>query len=317
MKIIIPGGRGHIGGYLAQHFQKQKQDIKILTRDKSKQEPFVFWDGKTLGEWQKLIDGSDVVINLAGRLVNCLPTKKNLKERMDSRIDSTRAIGEAILRAKKPPKLWIQMSTATIYDHSFGPPHDENSDRIGKNQGQYPYVWRHSSSIAIRWEKTLFSFKTPSTRKLAVRLAFVISPKEKGYFDILRSLAKRGMGGPVAGGKQYVSWVHYIDFIRAIEYIISHEDIDGVVNLASPNALPQKEMMSKLRSVCGIRFYFPITKWMSEIGALFMKTDTELVLKSRRVTPQRLLSHGFKFQYPQWEGALLDMEKRYKEKIKP
>lgn len=313
MKIVIPGGSGHVGSYLVQHFQKQKQDVTILTRNKNKKPPFVFWDGKTLGEWQKCIDGSDVVINLAGRLVNCLPSKKNLKERRDSRIDSTRVIGEAISQSQKPPKLWIQMSTATIYDHSFGPPHDENSDRIGKNQDRYPYVWRHSTSIAIHWEKTLFSFKTPLTRKVAVRLAFVISPKKKGYFDILRSLAKRGMGGPVAGGKQYVSWIHYIDFIRAIECIISHKEISGIINVGSPHPLPQKELMSKLRSVCGINFCFPITKWMSEIGALFMKTDTELVLKSRMVVPKRLLSYGFRFKYPHWEDALSDMKKRYKE----
>ena len=314
MKIVIPGGRGHIGSYLYQHFKEQKHNVKILTRSKAKKDPFVFWDGQTLGEWQNVIDGSDVVINLAGRLVNCRPTKKNLKERMDSRINSTRAIGEAISQSKNPPKLWIQMSAATIYDHTFGPAHDEDSNRMGKNQDMFPYVWRHSTNIAINWEKTLFSFNSPSTRKLAIRMAFMISPMKKGYFDILLSMAKKGLGGPIAGGEQYVSWIHFIDFIRAIEFVISHEDICGAVNFSSPHPLPQKQLMSQIRSACGVKLYFPIAQWMSEIGAFFMKTDTELVLKSRMVRPKKLLERGFQFQYPHWPSALADMMKRYKQK---
>ena len=309
MKIVIPGGSGHVGTYLVQHFKEKKYDVTVLSRDKKS--GFVFWDGKTLGEWQKYIDGSDVVINLAGRLVDCLPTKKNLKERMDSRIHSTRVIGEAISQAKKPPKLWIQMSTATIYDHSFEPAHDESSLRIGKNPERYPYVWNHSTSIAINWEKTLFSFKSPSTRQVAVRLAFLISPRKKAYFDILRKLTKRGMGGPVAGGKQYVSWIHYIDFVRAIDHIISNEKIKGALNMSSPRPLTQKELMAQLRRACGMPFYFPITKWMSEIGAIFLKTDTELVLKSRRVIPKKLLDEGFHFEYPDWPKTVEDILQRY------
>ena len=305
MKIVIPGGSGHIGTYLVQHFQEQKQDVQVLSRSKKK--PFVYWDGHTLGEWQSLIDGSDVVINLAGRLVNCWPTQKNLKERMDSRINSTRAIGIAISRSKKTPKLWIQMSTAGIYDHSFGPAHDEDSDRIGKNLDQYPYVWQQSTKLAINWEKTLFSFKTPLTRKVAVRMAFFISPIKKGYFDVLRTMVKRGMGGPIAGGQQYISWIHYIDFIRVIEFIMSNEAISGVLNVGSPNPITQKEFMSQFRKACDVSFYFPITKGMSELGAIFMKTDTELVLKSRRMIPKKLLSHNFQFQYPDWPSTLEDI----------
>lgn len=307
----MPGGSGHLGKYLLPHFQRQGQDVKILTRDANKKHPFIFWDGQTLGEWQKVIDGSDVVINLSGRLVSCQPTKKNLKEMMDSRINSTRIVGEAISHAKHPPKLWIQMSTATIYAHSFDRANDEDSGIIGGNESNIPYTWRHSVSIAKNWEKTLFSFKTPLTRKVAVRLAFMISPKEKGYLDTLLYLARRGMGGPVAGGRQYISWIHVADFIRAIEFVISNEDIKGIINFSSPHPIPQKEAMSHIRSACGAKIYFPITKWMSEVGAIFLKTDPQLVLKSRRVVPKKLLSSGFQFQFPYWLEAIKDIIDKY------
>ena len=143
-----------------------------------------------------------------------------------------------------------------------------------------------------------------------LRMAFIISPRKKGYFDTLKTLVKRGMGGPIAGGRQYVSWIHYIDFIRVIDFIISHPEIKGVLNVTSPKPLPQKEFMSHLRKACGVNFYFPITKWMSQIGAVFMQTDTELVLKSRRSVPKKLLSHGFKFKYPDWPSALSDILKK-------
>ena len=312
MKIVIPGGSGHIGRYLSRHLLEKKHDVKILTRNvKQRGASFVFWDGQTLGEWQKEIDGSDVVINLSGRLVSCWPTNKNLKEMMDSRVNSTRAIGEAISRSPSPPKLWIQMSTATIYAHSFDRANDEYSGVIGGNEPDISDTWRHSVDIAKNWEKALFHFKTPSTRKVAVRSAFLISPMKKGYFDILLSLVRKGMGGPVAGGRQYVSWIHVEDFIRAIEFVMFNEDIKGVINFSSPHPITQKEFMSHIRSACGIKVYFPITKWMSEIGAIFLKTDTQLVLKSRRVIPKKLLSYGFKFQFPRWPETVLDMLSRY------
>lgn len=312
MKIIIAGGSGHLGKMLLKHFRKQQYDIKILTRNIKKKDPFVFWDGKTLGSWQKIIDGSDIVINLAGRTVNCRPNKKNLKEMMDSRVDSTRVIGEAISQCQNPPKLWLQMSTATIYAHSFDKANDEYTGIIGGNEPGIPDTWHYSISIVKNWEKTLFESQTPSTRKIAIRSALVVSPLKKGYFDVLLSLVKRGMGGTIAGGKQYVSWIHETDFINAFEFIISHENIKGAINFSSPNPLPQKEFMSHIRSACGFKISLPITKWMAEIGAVFLRTDTQLVLKSRRVVPKRLLSHGFQFQFPHWPEAVTDIIKKYK-----
>lgn len=312
MKIVIAGGSGHLGKILLKHFRKQQHDIKILTRNAKKKDPFVFWDGKTLGSWQKIIDGSDIVINLAGRTVNCRPNKKNLKEMMDSRIDSTRVMGEAISQSQNPPKLWLQMSTATIYAHSFDKANDEYTGTIGGNEPGVPDTWHYSISIVKNWEKTLFESQTPSTRKVAIRSALVVSPLKKGYFDVLLSLVKRGMGGTIAGGKQYVSWIHETDFINALEFIISHENMEGAINFSSPYPLPQKEFMSHIRSACGFKISLPITKWMAEIGAVFLRTDTQLVLKSRRVVPKRLLSHGFQFQFPHWPEAVTDIIKKHK-----
>ena len=311
MKIVIPGGSGHIGRYLLQHLQEKQHDVQALTRNTKLKDPFIFWDGQTLGEWQKVIDGSDIVINLAGRLVSCRPNKKNLKDMMDSRVNSTHVIGEAISRSQRPPKLWIQMSTATIYAHSIDQAHDEYSGTIGESEHNIPDTWHHSVKISKNWEKTLFNFKTPFTRKVAIRSAFLISPMKKGYFDTLLYLTRRGMGGPVAGGKQYVSWIHVKDFVRAIEFVMSNEDIKGVINFSSPHPMPQKEFMSHIRTACGAKIYFPITKWMSEIGAIFLKTDTQLILKSRRVVPTKLLSNGFQFQFPQWPEAVADIISRY------
>ena len=312
MRIVIAGGSGHIGKILLKHFQKQQHDIKILTRNTKKEDPFIYWDGQTLGAWQKVVDESDMVINLAGRTVDCRPNKKNLKEMMDSRIDSTRVMGEAISQCQNPPKLWLQMSTATIYAHSFNKANDEYTGTIGGNEPGVPDTWHYSISIAKNWEKTLFESQTPSTRKVAIRSALIVSPLKKGYFDVLLSLVKRGMGGTIAGGKQYVSWIHEEDFIQAMEYVISHEDIKGAINFSSPYPLPQKEFMSHIRSACGFKISLPITKWMAEIGAVFLRTDTQLILKSRRVVPKRLLSYGFQFQFPHWPEAVTDIIKKYK-----
>ena len=311
MKIVIAGGSGYLGKVLLKHFQAKKYDINILTRDVKKEAPFIVWDGQTLGSWQKVIDGSDVVINLAGRTVDCRPTKKNLREMMDSRIQSTRVIGEAIAQCHNPPNLWIQMSTATIYAHSFDQDNDEYSGTIGGNEPNIPDHWHHSTNIAKNWEKTLFQSNTPNTRRVAVRSALVVGPDKKGYFDTLLSLSRVGLGGAIAGGKQYVSWIHQEDFIQAIDFFISRKDIKGVVNVCSPHPLPQREFMSYIRSTWGVRVNVPITKWILTIGTIFLRTDAQLVLKSRRAVPTKLLSHGFQFKFPRWPEAVIDIVKKY------
>lgn len=301
MNILIPGGTGQVGQVLARHFIAQGHAVSILSRSGS--DETTRWDGETLGDWTSLVDDADIVINLAGRSVNCRYTQANLREMMDSRVDSTRVIGQAIEQSKSPPSVWLQMSTATIYAHRFDAPNDEYSGIIGGDERDVPGYWRRSIEIANAWEAELDRANTPRTRKVALRTAMVMSPDPGGVFSVLKGLTQRFLGGSIAGGNQFVSWIHEKDFVNAIEFLIERDDLDGPINLASPNPLPQRDFQRDLRKALAVSIGLPATKWMAEIGAIFMKTDTELILKSRNVVPARLLDAGFKFQYPMWADA--------------
>jgi len=269
------------------------------------------WDGKNVEDaWAKEIDGADVVINLAGRTVNCRYTAENLKQMMDSRVDSTRAVGAAIAKAARPPRVWLQMSTATIYAHRFDAPNDEATGVIGGNEPDAPAYWKTSIDIATSWERVLDEAPTPRTRKVALRAAVVMSPSKGGAFSILWGMTKLGLGGAIGGGRQFVSWIHEEDFVAAVNAILADESITGAINLAAPGPLPQRDFMKALRRAGRIPIGLPATKWMAEIGALFLRTDTELLLKSRRVVPGRLLASGFTFRFPDWAGAARDLVAR-------
>jgi hypothetical protein len=256
------------------------------------------------------VDGADVVINLAGRSVNCRYTEANLEEMMSSRVESTRAVGLAIEKAMRPPPVWLQMSTATIYAHRFDAPNDEATGRIGGEELDAPSYWKLSIDIAKAWEAAQQEANTPHTRKVALRTAMVMSPDRGGVLDVLLGLTRLGLGGPIAGGSQFVSWIHDRDFVRAIELLIGQGDIAGPVNLAAPSPIPQRDFMAALRAAWGTRVGLPATKWMVEIGAFFLRTDTELILKSRRVVPGRLLELGFTFDFPEWPDAARDVVER-------
>jgi uncharacterized protein (TIGR01777 family) len=253
-----------------------------------------------------------VVINLAGRNVNCRYTEENRREIMDSRVKSTKIIGEAISKAKSPPKVWLQASTATIYAHRFDAPNDEMTGIIGGNEPDAPKSWGFSIEVAKAWEKTAIEANTPNTRKVLMRSAIVLSPDRNGIFDVLLGLVRKGLGGTAGDGRQYISWLHDRDFIRSIYWLIEHEDIDGAINLSAPNPLPNKDFMRILRTAWGTRIGLPATKLMLKVGAFFMRTETELALKSRRVVPARLLESGFKFEFPDWENAARDLCERWK-----
>jgi uncharacterized protein (TIGR01777 family) len=270
------------------------------------------WDGRTLGAWAGEIDGADVVINLAGRSVNCRYTKVHLSEMMDSRVQSTRVIGQAIAQAAQPPRTWLQMSTATIYAHRFDAPNDEVTGRLGGQEPDVPAYWRASIEIARAWEDSLQQANTPQTRKVALRSAMVMSPQPSGPFDAYLALARHGLGGLIAGGRQYVSWIHDRDFVRAVQFLLAYDGIAGAVNLAAPHPLPQRDFMAALRAAWGTRAGLPATRWMVELGAFFLRTDTELVLKSRRVVPARLVDAGFSFDFPDWPPAARDLVARWR-----
>ncbi|HEU4560948.1 MAG TPA: TIGR01777 family oxidoreductase [Longimicrobium sp.] len=314
MKIVIPGGSGQVGTLLARAFHHDGHEVVVLSRGSSGA-PWrvVPWDARTPGAWTDEIDGADVVINLAGRNVNCRYNPRNRAEIMSSRVDSTRAVGEAIARAESPPRVWLQASTATIYAHRFDAPNDEATGIVGGLEEDAPDTWRFSIDVATAWERTLAEAETPRTRKVAMRSAMVMSPDRGGIFDTLLALVRRGLGGTAGDGRQYISWIHEFDFVQAVYWLIEHDEMAGAVNLASPNPLPNAEFMRLLRRAWGTRIGLPATRWMLELGAVFMRTETELVLKSRRVVPGRLLEAGFRFEYPEWPGAMEELIRRWRQ----
>lgn len=312
MKVVIPGGTGQVGALLTRALLARGDEVVVLSRGGASDARVVPWDGRTEGPWSREIDGADVVVNLAGRSVNCRYTRANVDAMMRSRVDSTRAVGEAIASARTPPRVWLQMSTATIYAHRFDAPNDEASGILGGAEPGVPRYWSNSVAIARAWERALAEANTPRTRRVALRSAMVMSPDRGGIFDVLMGLTRAGLGGPIAGGAQFVSWIHDLDFTRAVDHLIARDDIEGPVNLAAPHPLPQRELMAAIRSATGTRLGLPSTAWMAEIGAFFLRTDTELTLKSRRVVPQRLLESGFRFDYPEWSAAARDLVERAK-----
>ncbi|MGW1780476.1 DUF1731 domain-containing protein [Streptomyces sp. NPDC002143] len=313
MKIVLPGGTGQVGTVLRRALTAAGHEVVVLTRRPTGRGE-VRWDGRTLGPWAEAIDGSDVVVDLAGRSVSCRYTPDNLRDMMESRVDSARVVGEAIATVARPPRVWLQMSTATIYAHRFDAPNDEATGLIGGAEPDVPGYWGYSVDIATAWEREQEKADTPDTRKVALRSAMVMSPDRGGVFDVLLRLVRLGLGGPVAGGAQYVSWIHDHDFVRAVEFLVERDDLAGPVNLAAPAPLPQRAFMRALREAWGVPVGLPATKWMAELGAFALRSDTELLLKSRRVVPGRLLDAGFVFDRPEWPTAAADLARRVRDR---
>ena len=313
MKVVIPGGSGQVGAILARALAARGDEAVALSRggDAPPGARAVRWDGRTLGDWAAELDGADVVVNLAGRSVDCRYNERNRRAIMDSRVESTRAVGEAIAAASAPPPVWLQASTATIYAHRLDAPNDERSGRIGGDEPDAPSTWRFSIDVARTWERTaLEAPRPPGTRLVLMRSAMVMSPDRGGVFDRLLQLVRLRLGGAAAGGRQYVSWIHDEDFVRATDWLITRDDVSGPVNIAAPGPLPNRDFMRALREAWGTRVGLPATRAMLEAGAALMRTETELVLKSRRVVPGLLLEHGFEFAHPDWPGAARDLVAR-------
>jgi uncharacterized protein (TIGR01777 family) len=313
VKIVISGGSGQVGVVLSRAFAAEGHEVVILTR-RARTAPVhgVVWDGKSPGPWMREVDGADVVINLAGRNVNCRYNETNRREIHDSRVDSVGAVGRAIAAANQPPRVWLQASTATIYAHTFGPPHDEATGVIGGAEQNAPSSWRFSIDVAKAWETAATDFKLPQTRLVLMRSAMTMSPDPGGVFDVLLSLVRRGLGGAGGDGRQYVSWIHDRDFVRAVHWLIQHDELSGPVNLTAPHPLPNADFMRALRKAWGIRLGLPAPRWMLELGAIALRTETELVLKSRRVIPGRLIASGFEFEFPSWPAATADLCRRWR-----
>ena len=315
LRIVIPGGTGQVGKILARHFQEQGDLVTVIARHPVQAEwPVLTWDGEEPGPWTSAMEGADVVINLAGRSVNCRYTEAHRREIKNSRTITTGLIGQAIARCTHAPALWLNASTATIYRHAVDRPMDEITGELGGDESGAPATWRFSIDAATSWERAFFAADTPRTRRIALRSAMVMSPGAGGVFDTLLHLVQWGFGGPAGSGRQYVSWIHDVDFIRAIEHLIAHGEMSGVVNVSSPNPVPNRDFMCCLRrSWCTSYVGLPAPKWMLEVGAVLLRTETELILKSRRVVPRRLLESGFEFHFPNWRGACQDLVHRWRE----
>jgi uncharacterized protein (TIGR01777 family) len=313
MKIVLPGGSGQVGRLLVRALARQGHECIVLTRAGASVScgvRGVTWDGRTPGPWTAVLEGADAVINLAGRSVDCRYSERNLAEMMRSRIDSTRVIGQAIAAATCPPRVWLQAGTATIYTHRFDAPNDEITGEIGGREPDAPALWGRSVDIARAWEKEVNAAATPRTRRVILRSAMVMSPDRGGVFGVLTRLARLGVGAQ-GDGRQYVSWVHEDDFAAAVSFLLERADLAGVFNICSPHPLPNREFMGGLGCALGVRFAVPVPRWALATGAFFLRTETELVLKSRRVVPTRLLQHGFVFRYPMWPEAARELAWRH------
>jgi len=305
-RIILPGGSGFLGEALAKHFGIRGWEVIILTRSTKPRAGSVrevAWDARTLGGWARELDGATAVVNLTGRSVDCRYNERNRLEIMDSRVNSTRLVGEAIARCTNPPPVWLNSSTATIYKHSFDRPMDEAGEIGATTEAKDAF----SIEVATAWERAFDEARTPHTRKVALRTAMVFGRGENSVFPRLCRLVRCGLGGWMSSGKQYVSWIHETDFCRAIDWLLEHEDFSGPVNLAAPNPVPNREMMATLRDLCGVPFGLPAAAWMLEVGAFLLRTETELIIKSRPVAPGRLRAGGFQFRFTQMRDAMADL----------
>jgi len=296
-RIILAGGSGFLGQSLAAYFEERGFEVIILTRSQGgpgMRGRHVVWDGRTIGHWMEELEGASSVVNLTGKSVNCRYNARNRQEILNSRVDSTHALGQAIGHCTRPPQVWLNASTATVYRHTFGAPLDEN----GETEATAEAKDRFSVEVAWTWERALNEARTPATRKVAMRMAMVLGSAKNSVFPVLRRLVRLGLGGRMGSGRQIVSWLHEADFCRAVDWLLNHEDLEGPINLTAPNPLPNGQMMRVLRQVCRIPFGLPAERWMLEVGAFLLRTETELIIKSRRVIPGRLLESGFQFQFP-------------------
>jgi uncharacterized protein len=248
---------------------------------------------------------------LVGRSVNCRYNAVNRRLIKESRVKSTVVLGQAIGESIRPPRVWLQASTATIYAHRYDAPNDEATGILGGLEDNVPDTWRFSIDVATSWERAAMEAVVPRTRRVLLRSAIIMSPDRGGAFDTLLGLVRHGLGGQNGDGRQYVSWIHDQDFVRSVSWLIEHE-LEGAVNLAAPHPIPNAEFMRTLRAAWGIRLGLPSTRWILELGTFVLRTETELILKSRRVVPGRLLESGFTFQFPSWTEAAEDLCRRWR-----
>jgi len=316
LRIVIPGGSGQVGRLLAHHFHAQGHEVSVLSRGPSV-EPWrtVYWDGRTVGLWTEELEGADVCINLTGRSINCRYTAANRTAIYNSRIQTTELLGAVIAGLAAPPKVWMNASSATLYRHSLDQEMDEATGIVGSEEADAPETWKFTMGVASDWEAAFFRSHTPHTRKIALRTSLVFSPTPGTVFSVLLNLVRMTLGGTQGNGRQYVSWMHEVDYARAIQFLIEHDELDGGINMTAPHPLRNREFMRALRMAWGNGNEInglPAPALLIELGALLMRTESELVLKSRCVVPGRLLDAGFDFEFTDWPEAANDLVRQWR-----
>lgn len=302
-KVVLAGGSGFIGSALANFYNESADQIIVLTRGKSSQNGkvrFVYWNGKDLDKWTEELEGTDLLINLTGKNVNCRYNQKNKDEIFYSRVNATAALGKAVAQLKTPPKVWIQSGSATIYRHAEDRPMDEIKGEIGEG---------FSVDVCNAWEKTFWEQNAPLTRKVLLRIGIVLGKSDSALPRML-NLARFGLGGKQGNGRQYMSWIHEAEVVSIIDWIYHHEEINGTFNCTSPRPLTNADFMRAVRKACGVPFGLPTPSWMLTIGAWLIGTETELILKSRWVLPTKLQNAGYVFRFPELTAALGDILKQ-------
>lgn len=320
MKIVLPGGSGQVGTVLARALARAGHEVVMLSRDATPKDSgtpwrVVAWDAQNPGPWEEELEAADAVISLAGKSVNCRYGAENRRIIKASRVDSARLVGAAIGRRRQPPRVWLQASTATIYAHRYDAPNDEATGILGGDEPGAPDTWNFSIDVAKSWERAAEEAVAvlPETRLVLMRSAITMNADPGSAFAVLLGLVRAGLGGTAGDGRQFVSWVHEEDFVRAVCWLIEHEELRGPINIAAPQPLPNAEFMRDLRRAWGMPFGLPASRWMLETGAFFMRTETELILKSRRVVSARLEENGFHFNFPTWAEAARDLCRRWRE----
>lgn len=313
MKVVLAGGSGQAGRVLARALVQAGHRVVVLSRRPGEEHAEVrtaVWDGRSLGQWAEELDGAGAVINLAGHTINCRHTPANQQRILHSRLEATRVIGQAIAEAARPPEVWLNASSATLYTHRADSPQDEQQGVVGGAEPDLPPKWRFVLEVVKAWEGELAAADTPHTRRIALRITLLLGPGRGGVYDTLARLCRLGLGGPVGSGQQFVSWIHEQDFARAVLFLLEHREIRGPVNLGAPDPRTNREFMAVLRRELGVPFGLPAPAVALELGALLLRTESKLVLKSRRAWPGRLLEAGFEFRFPTWEDAARELVSR-------
>ncbi|WP_443193263.1 TIGR01777 family oxidoreductase [Paenarthrobacter sp. CCNWLW172] len=286
--VVIAGATGFIGSYFQRRFLQKGWQVRTVGRDASADAQ---WHDD--GAITKVLDGAELLVNLAGRSVNCRYDERHRREILDSRVLTTSALGRAVAACAEPPRTWINSSTGTIYRHAEDHPQSEVSGELGSG---------FSVDVARAWEDELAAAVVPGTRKVPLRIAIVLGAG--GVLSPLRNLARLGLGGHMGPGTQKFSWIHVEDLFRTVLFVHDHGELSGPVNAATPHPVDNRELMAMVRRSMGVPFGIPTPAWLLEAGAVLIRTQTELVLKSRWVEPRKLLDAGFAFEYPSLAGAL-------------